>query len=93
MFFIDVEADYAPTDIRSVSEINRKQKLVGVLSPWSTYEFRIVAANRFGYGIASPPSPQYSTLPDRPFIAPRNVGGGGGKTGSLMITWDVSFIP
>ena len=33
---------------------------------------------------------QGNTKKDVPFIAPMNVGGGGGKTGDLTITWDVS---
>ena len=88
-FFIDVEADRV-LDTR-IGESSRKEKLIGVVSPWSAYEFRVLAANKFGYGPPSAPSPQYNTPPDKPFIAPRNVGGGGGKTGSLTITWDVSF--
>lgn len=28
-----------------------------------------------------------------PIIAPRNVGGGGGKVGTLTITWDVCISP
>ena len=27
-----------------------------------------------------------------PIIAPRNVGGGGGKVGTLTISWDVSLV-
>ncbi len=39
-------------------------------------------------GEYSDPSPQYNTKPDRPFKAPTNIRGGGGKTGDLTIVWD-----
>jgi len=69
--------------------LKKEYKLANVLSPWVTYEFRVIAANELGYGLPSTPSPQYNTLPAPPFIAPRNVSGGGGKTNSLTITWQV----
>lgn len=59
-----------------------------MLIPWSTYEFRVAATNDLGTGVFSAPSPQHSTPPDRPYRAPMNVGGGGGKIGDLTITWD-----
>lgn len=65
----------------------REVQLGNVLSPWSKYEFRVLAANVLGAGPPSDPSPQYNTAVDRPYVAPRNVGGGGGKAGSLTITW------
>ncbi|UYV67456.1 CNTN3 [Cordylochernes scorpioides] len=61
--------------------------LDNVLSPWSTYNFRVSAINTLGRGEPSDPSPQYNTDVDRPFTFPENVGGGGGKIGSLTITW------
>ncbi|XP_039297800.1 contactin [Nilaparvata lugens] len=66
----------------------RKEATIeNVLSPWSTYEFRVIAANMLGYGIPSAPSPSYNTPPDKPYVAPTNIGGGGGKIGDLTITW------
>ncbi|XP_015912441.1 contactin [Parasteatoda tepidariorum] len=62
--------------------------LFSVLSPWSIYTFRVSAINGFGKGEPSQPSPLYNTAKDLPHVAPSNVGGGGGKTGSLTITWD-----
>ncbi|KAK0161854.1 hypothetical protein PV327_008261 [Microctonus hyperodae] len=68
---------------------SRKQaNLEGVLNPFTTYEFRVSAANDLGYGPPSAPSPKYSTPPARPTRAPTNVGGGYGKQGELTITWD-----
>lgn len=57
------------------------------LTPWSNYEFRVNAWNELGAGPPSAPSPKYHTVKDRPNVAPRNVGGGGGKIGDLTITW------
>ncbi|XP_071453390.1 contactin [Hetaerina americana] len=66
----------------------RKEAVIrDVLSPWSKYEFRVIAGNEIGYGIPSAPSPQYNTPTDHPYKAPTNVGGGGGKIGDLTITW------
>lgn len=38
-------------------------------------------------GTPSSPSPRHSTPSDKPYIVPRNIGGGGGKIGDLTITW------
>ncbi|XP_049513150.1 contactin isoform X3 [Dermacentor silvarum] len=65
----------------------REIQLGNVLSPWSKYEFRVIAANLLGVGQPSDPSLQYNTAVDRPYVAPRTVSGGGGTTGSLTITW------
>ncbi|XP_050100496.1 contactin isoform X1 [Anopheles aquasalis] len=66
----------------------RRRATVGNLTPWCGYEFSVVAVNDLGIGPPSLPSPVYSTQKDKPYIAPRNVGGGGGKIGDLTITWD-----
>lgn len=58
-----------------------------VLSPWSTYEFRVSAINELGQGVPSDASPQYNTEKAPPLKAPFSVGGGGGKAGTLTITW------
>ncbi len=58
------------------------------LSPFAAYQFRIAAYNELGLGEYSEPSPRYNTKPDRPFKAPSNIRGGGGKTGDLTIVWD-----
>lgn len=67
---------------------NRQQAEVTNLTPWSSYEFSVAAVNDLGIGTPSTPSPIYSTHEDKPYIAPRNVGGGGGKIGDLTIKWD-----
>lgn len=79
-------------NIPNVVEIDRyngrkRASVTGNLLPWSVYEFRVQAVNALGVGKPSAPSPQFSTLPDKPYQAPKNVGGGGGKIGDLTITW------
>lgn len=66
----------------------RKRVEVHGLTPWSGYEFSVRAANDLGLGVSSLPSPLFSTLSDKPYRPPRNLGGGGGKIGDLTITWD-----
>lgn len=66
----------------------REIELFNVLSPYSRYSFRVSAINSLGMGEPSDPSPFYHTDKDVPHVPPSNVGGGGGKTGSLTITWD-----
>ncbi|XP_045114342.1 contactin-like [Portunus trituberculatus] len=63
-------------------------QLGDVLSPWSAHEFRVQAVNILGEGQYSSSSPQANTRPDSPFTIPNNLGGGGGKTGDLTITWE-----
>lgn len=65
----------------------RKQAEVTNLTPWSGYEFSVCAVNDLGVGTPSAPSPLYNTHTDKPYISPRNVGGGGGKIGDLTIKW------
>ncbi|KAK6620391.1 hypothetical protein RUM44_006792 [Polyplax serrata] len=74
---------------REVDRYNGRKEAIleNVLSPWSVYEFRVLAVNQLGPGYPSLPSPQYSTPPDSPNKAPLNIGGGGGKIGDLTITW------
>lgn len=69
-------------------ETNRKMvHLKGVLSPWSTYRFRVSAFNELGVGLPSEASPSYNTDKAVPFKAPSGVGYLNGKVGTLTITW------
>ena len=63
----------------------------GGLSPWSTYELRVSAANLLGYGPPSLPSPQTNTLISVPDKVPANITGGEGNNGDLTIRWVVSM--
>lgn len=84
-------SDIEPREIDRYT--GRKEAVIeSSLSPWSIYEFRVAAGNELGYGVASAPSPQYNTPPDRPYRAPFKIGGGGGKIGDLTITWEVRGI-
>lgn len=65
----------------------RKEAQVINLTPWSGYEFSVCAVNDLGIGTPSAPSPLYNTHTDKPYISPRNVGGGGGKIGDLSLKW------
>jgi len=77
------------TNFQLDTTTNRKYAILrNVLSPWSTYEFRVSAINDLGVGAPSDSSPLYNTDKERPFGYPNNISGGGGKTGSLTITWE-----
>lgn len=73
---------------QEVRYTGRRRADIENLSPYCSYEFSVQAVNAFGPGPQSLPSPSHNTLHDRPYVAPKNVGGGGGKTGDLIITWD-----
>ncbi|XP_053212874.1 contactin-like [Panonychus citri] len=66
----------------------RSNARVNNLSPWSIFEFRVSAYNDLGSSLPSDASPLYKTGEHRPLRSPANVGGGGGKAGTLTITWD-----
>uniref|UniRef100_A0A3Q3JEG8 Contactin 1 n=1 Tax=Monopterus albus TaxID=43700 RepID=A0A3Q3JEG8_MONAL len=57
------------------------------LSPWTEYEFRVIATNTLGTGEPSSPSPKDKSLEASPVVAPSDVGGGGGASRELIITW------
>lgn len=72
--WVRIEGNLRVTEIDRYT--GRKEAIVeNTLTPWSTYEFRVAAWNDLGMGPPSAPSPKHSTPPERPFIAPRNVGG------------------
>lgn len=66
----------------------RRRAEIEGLSPYCSYEFAVAAVNNLGTGPQSLPSPSHNTLHDKPYTAPTNVSGGGGKIGDLIITWD-----
>uniref|UniRef100_A0A2P2HWX5 Contactin-like n=1 Tax=Hirondellea gigas TaxID=1518452 RepID=A0A2P2HWX5_9CRUS len=73
-----------------ISKLNGRQEyqLGDTLSPWAIYTFRVKAYNELGYGEYSTASPRVNTRTDMPFTVPNNIGGGGGKTGDVTITWE-----
>lgn len=66
----------------------KEAKLENILTPYSVYEFVVNAGNTYGLGAPSLPSPKYRTQSDKPYKAPDKIGGGGGKIGDLVITWE-----
>ncbi|XP_064632157.1 contactin-like isoform X2 [Lineus longissimus] len=71
-----------------LQEKDRLKTTVTGLLAYNSYMFRVIAYNTYGSGDPSHPSSIYTTRPDKPFVIPRNLGGGGGKVGTLTITWD-----
>lgn len=63
-----------------------------LLTAWSQHEFRVIAKNGYGSSSPSSSSPIFSTKEERPMKYPGNVGGGGGNTGDLTITWNVMMF-
>ena len=77
-------------DAREVDRYTgRKSADIEGLSPYCSYEFAVSGVNGFGASPLSLPSPSHNTLHDKPYTAPINIDGGGGKIGDLVITWDV----
>ncbi|KAI8778190.1 contactin, partial [Biomphalaria glabrata] len=67
---------------------NKHSYTVTGLNPGSGYRFRVVAQNEYGRGDPSLPSPYIQMFSAAPAIAPRNLRGGGGSVGDLVIRWD-----
>ncbi|KAF7669853.1 hypothetical protein LDENG_00128960 [Lucifuga dentata] len=76
-------ATTSPADV----EGNAEMATVEDLFPWTEYEFRVIATNILGTGEPSSPSPKVSTQEAIPVVAPSDVGGGGGTSRELTITW------
>ncbi|KAM7414915.1 hypothetical protein PAMA_019637 [Pampus argenteus] len=68
-------------------EGNAETATVVDLFPWTEYEFRVIAINTLGTGEPSSPSRKEKTLDASPLVAPSDVGGGGGTSRELIITW------
>lgn len=77
------DATTSPTDV----EGNAEKATVVDLLPWTEYEFRVIAVNTLGPGNPSSPSPKETTLEAVPVVAPSDIGGGGGTSRELIITW------
>ncbi|XP_069551350.1 contactin-1a isoform X1 [Brachyistius frenatus] len=76
-------ASTSPADV----EGNAETATVVDLFPWTEYEFRVIATNTLGTGDPSSPSLKDKTLESVPVVAPSDVGGGGGASRELTITW------
>ncbi|XP_032444415.1 contactin-1a isoform X4 [Xiphophorus hellerii] len=76
-------ATTSPADV----EGNAESAKVVDLFPWTEYEFRVTATNTLGTGEPSRPSSKEKTLESVPVVAPSDVGGGGGASRELTITW------
>ncbi|XP_056273089.1 contactin-1a [Pseudoliparis swirei] len=76
-------ATTSPADV----EGNAKMATVVDLLPWMEYEFRVIATSTLGKGDPSSPSPKDRTVEAFPVVAPSDVGGGGGTSRELTITW------
>uniref|UniRef100_A0A3Q3XAI1 Uncharacterized protein n=1 Tax=Mola mola TaxID=94237 RepID=A0A3Q3XAI1_MOLML len=76
-------ATTSPADV----EGNEETATVVDLVPWTEYEFRVIATNTLGTGEPSSPSPKEKTLEAIPVVAPSDIGGGGGTSRELTITW------
>ncbi|CAG5957770.1 unnamed protein product [Menidia menidia] len=76
-------ATTSPADV----EGNAETATVVNLFPWTEYEFRVIATNTLGTGAPSHPSPKNRTLEAVPVVAPSDVGGGGGASRELTISW------
>ncbi|XP_035258167.1 contactin 1b isoform X2 [Anguilla anguilla] len=57
------------------------------LTPWTEYEFRVIATNALGMGEPSVPAPKIRTWEAVPTVPPTDVGGGGGMSKELTVTW------
>ncbi|XP_019934949.1 contactin-1a-like [Paralichthys olivaceus] len=76
-------ATTSPADV----EGNTETATVVDLLPWTEYDFRVIATNTLGTGDPSSPSPKETTLQSVPVVAPSDIGGGGGTSRELTITW------
>ncbi|MBN3298345.1 CNTN1 protein, partial [Amia calva] len=77
------DAKTSPLNIEGNSETANVVDLI----PWTEYEFRVIATNTLGTGEPSVPSPKITTLEAVPNVAPSDIGGGGGTSRELTITW------
>ncbi|KAG7456081.1 hypothetical protein MATL_G00247960 [Megalops atlanticus] len=86
-FSADPEEWKNATTIPPNVEGNAETATVVELIPWTLYEFRVIATNTLGTGLPSASSPQVRTREAVPVVAPSDIGGGGGTSRELTITW------
>lgn len=77
------EAETSPPVVEGNTEMAKVINLV----PYTEYEFRVIATNVLGTGDPSDPSHKVTSLETVPAVAPHNIGGGGGSSRELTITW------
>uniref|UniRef100_A0AAQ4RAU7 Contactin 2 n=1 Tax=Gasterosteus aculeatus aculeatus TaxID=481459 RepID=A0AAQ4RAU7_GASAC len=68
-------------------EGNAESARVMGLMPWMDYEFQVIASNILGSGEPSMPSHTIRTQQAAPTVAPSGLGGGGGDSNELIVTW------
>nr|XP_008533929.1 PREDICTED: LOW QUALITY PROTEIN: contactin-2-like [Equus przewalskii] len=61
------------------------------LTPWTDYEFRVLASNILGTGEPSGPSSKIRTQEAAPSVAPSGLSGGGGAPGELVVNWTIRY--
>ncbi|XP_016362559.1 contactin-1a-like [Sinocyclocheilus anshuiensis] len=90
---VRVQQDWRDASTSPVNvEGNAEMASVINLTPWTEYEFRVIATNTLGTGPPSDPSPNITTREARPVVAPSEIGGGGGTSRELTITWTVPVL-
>lgn len=76
-------------DVPPSVDMNTKvATVVTGLNPYAQYKFRVAGINALGQGIPSKESSICQTGAAPPNSYPQNLGGGGGKVGTLNISWD-----
>ncbi|KRY55869.1 Protein sidekick -like protein, partial [Trichinella britovi] len=73
----------------AVDNIVKEQHEIKIdnLKPSSVYDFRVIAVNRYGYGMPSVPSNRVSMPQQPPAAAPQNVAGSARSASDIMIQW------
>ncbi|GAB1598555.1 contactincontactin-like [Argonauta hians] len=69
------------------SQNSQLSTLIHGLIPAASYKFRMASINQYGSGEMSHPTSWIKIPADAPRKPPEEVGGGGGKVSTLVITW------
>ncbi|XP_023930782.1 contactin [Lingula anatina] len=71
------------------AELGARRATVTGLNPWSTYKFRLLAKNGYGWGEPSKPSPMVTTAQSIPARPVRNITRAvDSKVGTLVVEWE-----